>query len=66
MINHKEYLEWEIFADLEPDHEGKELYIFKPMRVKNKPEKYCIDKALKAIETRFKDLKKPPFKKNPN
>lgn len=50
----REDLDAEIFADLEPDHDGKELYIFKSMRVKDKPEKNCIDKAIKAVEKRLK------------
>ena len=51
MENKKEFLEWEIFADLEPEHDGRELHIFDSQRDKKR---YDLDEAMRKVEEMFK------------
>jgi hypothetical protein len=47
----KEFLEYDIFADLEPDHDGKELHIFKKDRDKKQ---YKLDDVMRKVEEMLK------------
>ena len=48
----KEFLEYHIFEELEPEHDGRDLYVFKK-HTGRKFEKNCIDKAIKKIEKKY-------------
>jgi hypothetical protein len=60
----KEFLEHHIFEELEPDHDGRELYIFKKHTGKNS--KAVMSKVKNAIENVEKRLKKERLKRLQN